>query len=267
MPDVDLSFLSRELPSDAGCAENRVLLGRYLTGGLAAGKDRRFREHVLRCEACRVVYRQALAAAARVGQGLRGVREPGSGAASRARSRPHRGAARMARWRLGLALAAAASLVLALPWGLRRRSVEIRCTAVGAGEVIVAGAALAPGDAFRGAGRGTWCTTRGDGRAELDGGGAELRVGPETTLTLEEAGDLRVRLLGGELEVDGSCTIDSLLGALRVRGQARVSLADGVLTADCTAGSLRFADHAESRALGAGERLVAELGRGLVSAP
>jgi hypothetical protein len=207
-------------PDSEACREFQALHAGHLKGDLSDAQNRRFREHMRSCPACREHYRAGLDSAARMGRVLRESRLARQRSARRDDARRRvvaagMGSGRSTRFRLQLVLIPALMIVLILGWRARGTTdpgLSIHVHEASEGGVQAAGVELALGADPRTLERGDCCFTEGPGLARIVGLELELVLGADTTLIIEDADEPRVRLLGGQLDVQGRCVVTTPLG-------------------------------------------------------
>jgi hypothetical protein len=247
-------------PDGETCREARRQIASFVHASPDVETSRFLHAHVERCPACHAAYREALTGAARVGRAVRAER------VERERDRRHRELVRLSRgaagmggsrrgprpWlKLFLATCALFFLFTRLP-ALGFGSALYVEQASGA--VVAADVRIGP-DQRLSLARGQRCLTGPDASAVLHGDAGELRLGPATTVLIEEPDGrdgVRVRLLGGALELSGRCVVTTMFGVATLDGgRARVEL-DGLLRASCAEGELAIVGPLGERRLRAG---------------
>jgi hypothetical protein len=249
--------------ADDDCPEVRRLLVVFTDGRLSRAQDRALRLHVTRCAACRDIYRETVASAARLGRALRDARASEERQARRAATRRRVlavGGERGRFHRLRLALLPAFVIALLVNMTSLQKSERFLTVVREAGTVRVGVDVLTEPFAEQRLHRGDWCFTADGGRARVDGPAATLVLGDHTNLLVEDASVARVRLQTGRLELTGSCVVLCQFGAVRVTdGKASLFLKRGNLEVRCVSGGVAIS-HAEGTfTLRPGQRARAEL--------
>lgn len=103
--------------------------------------------------------------------------------------------------------------------------------------------------------RGEYCRTGSDGVAVLRAGKDEARLEPNTAVFLEDNRPRRLRLLEGELALDGEWRITTALGVIDVNGIANLSLREGHLDCEAFEGDVRRIDASGTRHIPPGTAL------------
>ena len=263
MPRIPEDEASTDTPpheprrGDVSCAEARKLLTRFLEAALPAREDRALRRHLPGCAECRERYTDVLAAAAGVGRSLKAERLERERVERRETQRRLAFGASTAtpeRRLLFLRPLLWSALIVFLMFRLTHELTGPGPLAVTIerGTATVAGQALGPVAPESDADRGDWCSTGRETRLILAAGAAELALESESDLMIESVEPFRVRLETGAAEVEGACTIVTLLGAVEVDGEARVGIEDGQLVVACRTGAARVSTPSEERTVAAG---------------
>ena len=233
------------------CDEVPALVRAFLAQGLPRQEGRRLRAHVEGCGACRQVYRDGVETAAHIGHERRVERVAAEKAVRRWSMRrdvfsahaPPRG--RAARIRTLVYPAFFCFLIVQFTQlGRHEPMLEVE---VLAGEVH-ASEALELGEL---------CATGPEGRARLSTDGASLELGGSTRLLVESIQPPRVRLLAGELELDGGWHVTTRQGVVEVQGgRTRVALQPEGLVCAGDTGVLSVIDARGETRVAAGERVL-----------
>jgi hypothetical protein len=246
------------------CERAREALGRFVGKSLAPDEDREFRAHLTECTECRDLYRSTIASAARLGRTLREEREENT------RVRRHHelhetaiaatgDARRPRRFGLRLALLPAGIALLILLWRAGGGETTLVVHWDG-GEVRAAGQLLGAERPTLLLEPGSWCVTRGNARARIASPEAEIRVGLDTQLVVEDVPQCRLRLQKGELELEGAWVVSTAHGVLEIEeGAARLEVRGTRCVLACTEGSLRWTGVSGTRRFEAGSGFTSDL--------
>lgn len=233
------------------CDEVSVLVRTFVAKGLSTEKGRLLRAHVEGCRACREIYRGGVETAAHIGHGRRTERVATEKA--------------VRRW--SLRRDAFSAHATPRGRGARIRTLVypaffcfliIQFTEIGSHEAMLEVEILAGEvQASEALELGELCATGPEGRARLTTDGAWLELGHETRLLVESIHPPRVRLLAGELELDGGWHVTTRQGVVEVEGgRARVALDPDGLVCSGDTGVLRVIDARGETIVAAGERVV-----------
>jgi len=267
--------MAKEVPDPAvgprgDCAESRDSIAGFLDGGLERAADRRLRNHLVRCPECTALYRQTLAAAARMGRSLRVQKD------ERARATRSEGLRRRAmdatadgrrRNRFGLRLALLpAGIALLLCLFRAGGGEEALFVHAERGEVFVGDTVLDAERPTLRLGPGDWVQTGDDARAALAGhadrtpGAPDLGVlGARSDLLVLDAVRRELRLEGGLLELSGPASVQTVHGVLQLEGRARLEVSRERYVVECLEGGARWTGPTLVRELVAGERVDSSL--------
>jgi hypothetical protein len=233
------------------CDEVPALVRTFVAHGLSNEEGRHLRAHVAGCGACRAAYRDGVETAAHIGHERRIERVATEKAVRRWSLRkdifsahaPPRG--RGARIRTLVYPAFFCFLIVQFTQlGTHEPMLEVE---VLAGKVH-ASEALELGEL---------CATGPEGRARLSTDGAWLELGNATRLLVESIHPPRVRLLTGELELDGGWHVTTRQGVVEVEGgRTRVALQPQGLVCAGDTGALSVIDARGETRVAAGERVV-----------
>ena len=102
--------------------------------------------------------------------------------------------------------------------------------------------------------RGDQASTDPDARALIDGARSKLELGGSTHLVVEDEQGGRFRIDGGQVTVDGRCTLTTRYGIVEVDGRARVSLVEGGVELEALDGELLATNSQGLRRVPAGAR-------------
>ena len=227
------------------CREARRQIAAFLHESPGERESRFLRAHIERCADCAQAYREAVEGAARVGHALRTDRE------ERTRTRRHAELVRLSRGSGGsryrgrpwLKLFLASCGLIFLLTRLPALGFGAALTVERTSGVVVAADVRVDGDQKIALVRGQRCATGPTSSAVLRGADAELRLGSDTRVLVEEAGGpggARVRLLAGALDLDGECVVTTEYGVLTLDGGRASVRLDGGLRAECTEGGLEL---------------------------
>ena len=247
-------------PVPAACRETRAILAHFVQRSLRGEEDRVFRQHLLRCAACRKMYRATMASTAEMGRALRDMRTADE------RLRRHEELRRRAfkagepprhgrRFGLRLALLPVGFILLFVFFGRTRPESDLvlRWTR---GEVHAAGELLGAERPEVPLAEGDWCRTGGDARARIEAPLGAFELGLDTQLRVEDPRGVRLRLLHGELVVSGPCTVSSPFGVLVVSaGRARLGIREGRYLLECLEGEVSWVGPTGERRLALGEQV------------
>ena len=241
-----------EIARGLDCEETRALIQRFAESTLSGDDSRDMRAHLVGCEECAARYRETIESVGRSAAAAREVRERKEAERERAQRvhdtvagqvqepRKHRN------WRLRTILLPAffAALMIMVYRGQKPRSAYHVESAIG--EIEVTGRPLASyGEHEVVLRRGARCVTGANSSVRLVSEENTLAVGEHSQVLIEGLDPARARLFSGSLNVEGACTIETVVGLLRVNGagaRGRVALdPDGFLVAP-TQGTWTFLD-------------------------
>ena len=247
------------------CLSTRRSIAAYV-GNTSTQKGKgRFREHLTQCEDCMAIYRQTMAAAARMGRNLREDRvdlERALRQSARAeRAKQATGDTRRRnRFALRLALLPAAFALLIVVQRALRPSEGLTLHWNG-GEVHVGEQRLNKEFPKRALSeKGLICYTRGNATAEIfantDGENARFELGMQSTLLVTDPKQLEVRLESGDLVILGRARVLSQYGIIEMEaGRAVASVRNLKFSLECMEGSVSFLTSEGEEILQAGQSL------------
>lgn len=254
------------------CALSSERLARYLHGGASLEEQAVYRRHRRGCPPCAETFREALAQTTELSQQRRGTQLRKQKEQRRARRRAdaiegsHTRAGglssrrRNAHLRLMLMPAFAIFIMLGVypatrSWGPPRVALTVTD-----GAVIVSGESVAAGEEPRTLQRGDWCALDVGGAGELVLKDTRLGLEPGTRVLIEDSFDLRVRLDGGRLAVEGPCLVTTTAGVVEVPGGSGwIALVDGGLRVHSDTGAWGASNSHSQLLLGVDETVL--LGR------
>ncbi|MDA1264300.1 MAG: hypothetical protein O2816_04390 [Planctomycetota bacterium] len=238
-------------PDPLTCDDVPATVRAFVSRGLRPDETAALREHVADCKECAAIYHDGVETAAHIGGQHRTERVATEKAVRRWRLRRDSVAAqlpsprgRSARIRTLLYPAFFAYLMVQIVgFGGPKQAglaVEVLRGTVHASEPMESGELCATGD---------------DGWAKLFTDDAEARLEPDTRLFLESTDPLRLRLVQGVLELEGTWQITTVHGFVElVEGRARLDLQGNSLACGCERGELRFSDARGQSIVEAGSR-------------
>jgi hypothetical protein len=220
------------------CDEIQILLRRFLAKGLGPADSTRLRDHAQDCEPCQASYQEAVRTIACIGHERRVERDESVKAVRRWNLRRNmfeahgtpRGRAARLRTLLYPAFFSFLMIQLGVMGGADdgpELTLQVLGGTVHAAEVLE---------------RGGLCATGPDGRARLEAGeDGAAELAPETRVLVERLDPPRLRLLNGDLELEGSWLVTSALGVIEVKqGRASVTLGDHGLVVSDAEGDVRY---------------------------
>jgi len=263
-PEIESGHDVDELGRD--CREARHAIARFVGGSVDRATDRRFRNHLMRCQECRAIYRETMSTAARMGGALRSEREETERETRHVsfRARAIQATAdkrRRNRFGLRLALlpAGIALLILLFRAGGGESALVLHWNG---GHVRAAGQLLNDDRPRMRLSSGDWCETRGNATAriatsiELGEEPPPFTLGIETSLQVLDAKDHNVRLARGSLSARGPCSVITPHGVLAIEsGGASVVLDGARYVLSVESGEVSWTGPSETRTLSAGQRL------------
>ncbi|MEZ5976806.1 MAG: hypothetical protein R3F34_01115, partial [Planctomycetota bacterium] len=223
---------AEESESSEACQHCRAWIGARLRRVDDGEDEERARAHLRECIECRLVYREHMAAAARIGRAAiarvdavpsgRGGRDP-FGSLGRRRG--------LLVW---LAVCAVIFGVTRVGRGLRGDpTLPVQWIS---GEVWVGGELVGAEFGPRTGLRGDLIQTGSDGRAKVVADDARIELRPGTTMLVESAVGRRVRFVDGVVDVEGEANVRTPFGIVDVDGACTLTLDESRLDVECASG-------------------------------
>lgn len=248
--------------AQADCDEAARLTRIFTKGKLVRSEMRRLRSHMTHCAPCRESYREAVETTASLSRFTVEERErqqverhKRSLHAKVFGSRKPKGSRFPFRLRLILMPAIFIYLVTQITsLGPPPANVEVVDVQ---GKVTLSGTDIDPEVENLLVLPGRWLTTMANGRVWLDSGECRFQLSSETSVLLERARPLRLRMRHGYASVDGDLSIVTVIGLLKVtQGKGNVYLTDAGLRVEPESGEWVFLDRRGEHRMELGESVL-----------
>jgi hypothetical protein len=251
--------------SQSACEVFGPELSRYLAGDRLLAERQHLRAHLEDCSDCNELYRSSLLIAARAGRELRLGREEQAGQASfeaRAAALARSPVATDSKGSRSRRIALQALILGGLGLALFLQGLPNARSGPAATFEVLSGTATRDGELARpdapptALTPGAHCSTGERASALLRVSSASLRLSEHSEVLLEGCNPARMRLVRGEVLVDGPALLTSVLGVVEVRsGRTRLAIRGGVLSVACESGASQVSTVDGVRDLAAGESL------------
>lgn len=257
--DPRLGSQESEEPAPIRCEEARQAVARFLGSGFKIGRDAKLqaamRAHLQVCDTCAEEYRTSVETKAALTGAMRSKerrdvqkkmrpnprpRLGGMGAMSvlfAMRRNPPSNAIVQVIWRLRPVVIASFFIFLMLQVSKPPKPGPAFRVDWHAGTIVLNGKNLRDTQPNFGMPRGVELVTKADGEARVHHGDNELLMHENSGLLAEHVTPARLRLVYGEIEIEGSFEITSTAGHLKLtEGRARITLLAAGLTVECMEG-------------------------------
>ena len=272
LPETPIEATGSALDVEHECARTRERLALYLRGGASAEQHVEFRSHRKVCPACARTFREALVMRTELSLRRRETEREEQRAQRRAQRRAtaiegsdtHAGGMgrrrRNAHLRLFMMPAFAVFIMLGVYPASRNWAPPRVALSVTEGRVIVSGETLTAGAEPRTLQRGDWCVAGSGAGGELVLSETRLHLEPGTRVLIEDSFDLRVRLQGGRIAIEGPCVVTTEAGVVEVSsGTGSVALLAEGLEVHSRTGAWSASNSRGTQLLAAGETVLLDL--------
>jgi len=257
-----MSANSEQTTALIDCAKAASEISTFAGSRMPADRGRVLRAHLLKCEACKALYRETVEVAAALGHNLRADREDHESEEAEVRRAAYRSMDKIKQEKPNtfalrmILIPAFFFFLMVFVTKIAWPDDKIRVSDFG-GAVFLGEDSFLPNEAPALILRGSWLTTNVRAFLELDAGSTTVRMGEQTFLLVEDPAGHRFRLKGGEVTLLGSGEITTSRGIVLIEdGSARVVLDGMRFELYCEAGEAKFIDATGETVVGAGEQLL-----------